>query len=131
MKQLFLVLSLLFNCMALTATPMANVVTLRGHVTDAASGEPVMGASIYLPVLKQGTVSNAQGEYLLVNLPATRTTIQVSYVGHQTIIETIDLHTTLVKDFYLHENNAMLSEVVVSGLTGNSLLARSPSPVSV
>ncbi len=117
--------------MALTAAPLTDAATLRGRVTDAASGEPVMGASIYLPQLKQGTVSNAQGEYLLTNIPATRTTVQVSYVGHQTIIETIDLRTTREKNFQLHENNAMLSEVVVSGLTGSSLIARSPSPVSV
>ena len=117
--------------MVATAAPLAGTTTLRGRVTDAVDGEPVVGASVYLPLLKEGTVTNQQGEYRLDRLPAVKTTIQVSYVGHQTIIQTIDLRTETQADFQLHENNAMLSEVVVSGLTGSSLLARSPSPVSV
>ena len=113
------------------ASPPANGITLRGRITDAASGDPVAGASIYLPQLKEGTVSDARGEYRIARLPAVRTSVQVSYVGHQTIVQTVDLRTTSVLDFRLHENNAMLGEVVVSGLTGSSLIARSPSPVSV
>ena len=131
MKQLYFVLALLCISIALTAAPLASTVTLRGKVTDAASGEPVIGASIYLPAVKQGTTTNEQGEYLLTRLPAMRTAIQVSFVGHQTVIETVDLRSVSILDFQLHENNAMLSEVVVSGLTGSSLIERSPSPVSL
>ena len=117
--------------MAATASPTVSEATLQGQITDAATGDPVVGASIYLPELKTGTISDNNGYYRLNNLPAVRTTILVSYVGHQTIMQSIDLHTVHTLDFQLHENNAMLSEVVVSGLTGSSLMARSPSPVSV
>ena len=124
-------LLLLCVCMATTAAPSAVKTTLRGRVTDASTGEPVVGASIYFPQLKEGTVSDSEGRYVLTALPALRTTVQVSYVGHQTIIATVDLRTATTLDFRLQENNAMLSEVVVQGLTGSSLAARSPSPVSV
>ena len=117
--------------MAVTASPLANHTVLRGQVTDAVDGEPVVGASVYFPVLKVGTVTDAEGRYVVDRLPVVKTTIQVSFVGHQTIIETIDLHTTTTRDFVLHENNAMLGEVVVTGLTGQSLAYRTPSPVSV
>ena len=116
---------------ASTAGPTVSETSLQGQITDAATGDPVVGASIYLPELKEGTISDNSGHYQLNNLPAVRTTIQVSYVGHQTIMQTIDLRTVHTLNFQLHENNAMLSEVVVSGLTGSSLVSRSPSPVSV
>ena len=131
MKRIFFLLSLLCLCMAVAASPLASKTVLRGQVTDAVDGEPVVGASVYFPVLKLGTVTDTSGHYEIDRLPVVRTTIQVSYVGHQTIIETIDLHTVTTRDFVLHENNAMLGEVVVTGLTGSSLAEKSPSPISV
>ena len=134
MRQLYLVLSLLCVCTMATANTLnskINKVTLRGQVTDAVDGEAVIGASIYLPLLKQGTVTDANGRYTIEGLPAVKTTIQVSYVGHQTIIQTVDLHMQQSMDFVLHEKNALLGEVVVTGLTGSSLAQRSPSPISV
>lgn len=131
MKQLYFILSLLSVVLTATADPMAGKASLRGVVTDAVDGQPVVGASIYFPDLKQGTTTNARGEYAFHTLPIIKTTIQVSYIGHQTIIQSINLHTTTKLDFVLHENNAMLGEVVVTGLTGSSLADHSPSPVSV
>ena len=78
-----------------------------------------------------GTVTNQEGLYTIENLPAIKTTIQVSYVGHQTIIQEVDLRSVNTLDFVLHENNAMLGEVVVTGLTGSELAEKSPTPVSV
>ena len=76
-------------------------------------------------------MTNQEGLYNIGNLPAVKTTIQVSYVGHQTIIQEVDLRTVSTLDFVLHENNAMLGEVVVTGLTGSALAQKSPTPVSV
>ena len=131
MKKIFFLLSLLCMSMAVAASPLAGTAVLRGQVTDAVDGQPVIGASIYFPLLKQGTVTNAEGRYELTRLPRVKTTVQVSFVGHQTIIETIDLRQVSTRDFVLHEKNAMLGEVVVTGLTGSSLADKSPSPVSV
>lgn len=132
MKAIYiLLLSWAFVHTPMTAEPLAQKVSLQGKVTDATDGMPVAGASIYFPLLKEGTVTNEDGFYSLRNLPAVKTTIQVSYVGHLTIIETIDLRVCHEKDFVMHENNAMLKEVVVTGLTGNARADYSPAPVSV
>lgn len=132
MKLLYIIL-LSWVCVyaPVKAEPLAQKASLQGKVTDAVDGSPVVGASIYFPLLKQGTVTNAEGVYFLDQLPSVSTTIQVSYVGHQTIVETIDLRTVRERDFVLHENNAMLKEVVVTGLTGNARADYSPAPVSV
>ena len=117
MKKIFFLLSLLCMGMAVAASPLAGTAVLRGLVTDAVDGQPVIGASIYFPLLKQGTVTNAEGRYELTRLPRVKTTVQVSFVGHQTIIETIDLRLVSTRDFVLHEKNAMLGrQVAIAGV---------------
>lgn len=125
------VLMLACVCLPVSAEIIVKKVVLHGIVTDAIDGQPVVGASIYFPQLKQGTVTNTEGLYLVNDLPAIKTTIQVTYVGHQTIIQSIDLRTTGECNFVLHENNATLKEVVVTGLTGSTRADHSPAPISV
>lgn len=108
-----------------------RTVTLEGHVTDAVDGLPVIGANIYIPELKQGATTDTEGYYRIDRLPTIKTTVQVSYVGHRTIVQTVNLHSHTTLNFVLHESNAMLGEVMVTGLTGQSLADFSPSPVSV
>jgi iron complex outermembrane receptor protein len=114
-----------------SAETSTKKVVLHGRVSDAIDGQPVVGASIYFPQLKQGTLTNAEGRYTITDLPAVKTTIQVTYVGHLTIIQSIDLHITSECNFVMQENNAMLKEVVVTGLTGSTRADRSPAPISV
>ena len=131
-KILFVLLALLCQ-QAVASAEGASMksVTLTGRVTDAVDNEPLVGVSIYLPELKQGAVTNADGRYKIDHLPTVKTLVQVSYVGHQTIVTSVDLLLQHTMDFVLSESNAMLSEVTVTGLTGVSLADRSPSPVSV
>ena len=122
---------LLFSLPQMWAAHPVGTASLHGTVTDQADGQPLPGVSIYLPELKEGTVTDLNGRYSLTGLPAVQTTVQVSYVGHQTIVRTVNLCNTVLLDFQLEEANAMLSEVVVTGLTGTELISRSPSPVSI
>ena len=130
MKTLQLLL-LAFVCMGTWASPTHHTGMLEGHVSDESDGQALIGVSIYFPELKEGTITNSEGNYSIDNLPAVKTTVQVSYVGHQTIIREVDLRTTSHIDFTMKEANATLSEVVVTGLTGTELVSNSPSPVSI
>ena len=132
MKTIYLVwLILVCACVPAAGETTTKKAVLHGRVTDAIDGQPVVGASIYFPLLKQGTVTNAEGFYTVKDLPTVKTTIQVTYVGHLTIIESIDLHTATERNFVMQENNATLKEVVVTGLTGSTRADRSPAPISV
>lgn len=131
MKKLkYLILSLLILASA-TVMAQTKTGTLSGHVTDASDGSSVPGASIYLPELKEGVTTDADGNYQIKNLPRKKTVLQVSYVGHQTIVRDVDLSTVSSLDFTLKESNAMLDQVVVTGLTNPALLRNTPSPISV
>lgn len=105
--------------------------TLGGKVTDETDGSPLVGVAVYLPELKIGAMTKEDGTYIIRNLPKKKTVVQVTYLGHQTIIETVDLSQVTMKDFVMKEDNAMLDEVVLLGVTGNSLVSQTPAPISV
>ena len=133
MKKIFsmLMMWLCVAAWALAMEPIAPKTTLSGHVSDAKDHSALIGVSVYIPELQEGVVTDMNGNYTMTNLPKKTLTLQVSYVGHQTIIKKIDLNEIKNIDFEMKESNAMLNEVIVTGLTGKSLMKDSPTPISV
>ncbi len=64
--------------------------TLSGFIKEAGSGEFMIGASIYIPKYKTGTMSNVYGFYS-ITLPADTFDLIVSYVGYSTKAYRVDL----------------------------------------
>ena len=131
MKKSIIFLLLICLCISVKADVLTGKSSLSGVVTDEIDGSTLVGVSIYFPELKTGTTTDEDGKYSIQHLPTKKLVVQVSYLGHQTIIKTISLTKTNILDFVMKESNAMIDEVVVTGVTGNSLLKNSPSPVSV
>ncbi len=132
MKKIFYII-ILMMCIGMSsfADTANKKAVLSGKITDRVDGSVLPGVNVYFPELKTGTVTNERGEYVITNLPAVTTTVQVSYVGHQTIVKSINLANTSSFDFVMKETNAMINEVVVTGLTGSSLMKKSASPVTI
>lgn len=135
MKHFILVVSLLCCVMAMQAATASfntyNAASLQGYVTDAADGDTLIGVNISLPELNITTVTDMHGHYSFANLPRRETVVQVSYLGHQSISQTVDLASTASLNFVMREKSALLNEVVVTGLTGNASIKNSPTPVTV
>jgi iron complex outermembrane receptor protein len=93
-------------------------VSLSGKVTDKESGEPLIGATLYIPDLKTGASADNDGNYRIRNLPSTSLLVQVSYIGYQPVTATVDLRKTQVQNFELRESAIESQEVVI---TGNAL----------
>jgi outer membrane receptor protein involved in Fe transport len=55
---------------------------ISGTVRDTKSGEPLGLVSISIPELKRGAVTDAQGNYFIVNLPAGKYTVRASLLGY-------------------------------------------------
>lgn len=101
--------------LTLLALPlMAQRHTVSGYITDAESGERLIGASVYDTVSRQGVATNVAGFYTLT-LPEGEHTLQISYVGYHTAIT----HAFLLdKDTVLHftlRPSTRLEEVTVVG----------------
>ena len=55
---------------------------LSGVVRDAKTNEPVALASVAIPELKRGAVTDAQGNYFILNIPAGHYTVRASLLGY-------------------------------------------------
>lgn len=118
-------------CMGIQADPLTGEAMLSGKVTDKRSGEPLVGVTIYFPELSRGTTTDVDGNFTIGELPKRKVNVQVSYIGHKTIVTQIDLAATSHQDFRLSESDAQIQEVVVTGLTGKTLIKDSPAPITV
>ena len=74
-------LCMLLLCGGLSAR--AQGVTVQGKVIDDADNQPIMGAVVAADGGKQGTVTDAEGQFTLT-VSAADAALKVSYVGYQT-----------------------------------------------
>lgn len=88
MKKIILIFFVLFLFIKVNAQNQ-----IKGKVTDI-HNEPLMGASVSLPELNKGTVTNQAGEYLISHVPNGKIKIQFSFVGYNTKIKTIEISQT-------------------------------------
>jgi iron complex outermembrane receptor protein len=110
MKKIVLIFFVLFLFIKVNAQNQ-----IKGKVTDI-NNEPLIGASVSLPELNKGTITNQAGEYSISNIPNGKIKIQFSFVGYNTEIKTIGISQTE------NEVNAILTiaiiqsqEVVITG----------------
>ena len=64
--------------------------TLSGTVYDNLNNETLIGVSVYFPELNSGTTTNEYGFYS-ITVPKGNYTLQISYLGYNTILENIGL----------------------------------------
>jgi len=57
--------------------------TVHGHIADSANGEVLIGATVFIPELKVGVLSNQYGFYAL-NIPEGNYELSISNLGYQT-----------------------------------------------
>jgi len=105
---LFLLLSVSVLANAQTITQKA----IRGTVTDEATGESLIGVSIYAPHSNVGRISDVQGEFV-INLSPKDSVLKFSLVGYVTKFVKIGNQKEL--KVRLSENTKDLNEVVVVG----------------
>ena len=111
MKKLCLILVLL----ALSGGAWAQRYTVSGYIRDAATGEALIGASLYFPRLKTGTTANAYGFYSISLPPADTLGAVVSYVGYAAQFKQVQLTANRRLDVGLAASANALAEVTVRG----------------
>jgi len=88
---------------------------ITGKITDQ-DNLPLIGASIFVPDMNKGTISNSNGTYELSNLPNGKIKIQFSVLGYTNRIETVELNgNSLELNITLSQTALELEEIVVSG----------------
>src|SRR5512139_2146257 len=78
----------LFFVLVLTALVPALLFAsgkIRGKVTDAGTGEPLVGANVIVIGTPTGAATNVAGEFVILNVPVGTYSLRSSYVGYQTV----------------------------------------------
>jgi len=98
----------------------AQKFTVSGYVTDAASGEPLIGVAVVDSLSRTGAVTNNFGFYSLTVSSGLRH-IEVSQLGYKTIRDTISLNGNVPRNFTLEEDKQLLEGAVVTARRNNNL----------
>jgi len=90
---------------------------IKGTITDALSGEPLIGTNIAILGTSMGTSSDLNGEYVINNIPAGTHTVVFRYIGYKNIdLPNIQLGAgqELVLDQVMSPEAIMGEEVVIT-----------------
>lgn len=88
-----------------------------GRVTASATAQPLSGAQVYVEGLRIGTLSNADGRFIILNVPAGTHTVRVDLLGFAPAERqvTVAAGGSAAADFSLTETAIALEELVVTG----------------
>lgn len=89
-------------------------VNIRGTVRDANNDEVIIGASVLLPELDLGTVTDIDGNYSL-QVPSGSYLLRVKAVGNSEISEVRDFTQDQQMDIDLFSKTLELDDIVISG----------------
>jgi iron complex outermembrane recepter protein len=104
-------------------------ITISGHITDAATGEALTGATVYIPDLKTGSATNDEGFYKIQNLPKGKFLIQVRYLGYATIAEAIDISVDALYNYSMRSSTIEAHEIVITGSSISSDNSRTSATI--
>ncbi len=91
---------------------------VRGRVIDAETGEALVGANVLVEGTMVGAATDANGEYLISNVPVGKQTIEASFVSYQTVRREdvlLILDQTVTANFSLGKGAITMDAVVVRG----------------
>ena len=120
---------------ALSAAPALgqSTGTINGTVVDAADGQPIAGAQVFIEALSIGGVTDEEGQYSIANVPAGTHALSARIIGYLTATEDVtvtDGQATTV-DLQLSFTALELDELVVTGTSAEVAASELPYSVSV
>src|ERR1700757_713559 len=112
-KTISLLLLLLTNSLLLNAQT-ANV---RGFIYAKDNGEPALFTNIYLKGTTYGNATDVNGFFNITKIKPGTYTLVATYLGYDTIFETITLTADQIvtKKLYLNKSTIQLTEVIATG----------------
>ena len=113
MKPFLLVLT--FWILA-TSVVFAQGGTLRGFVYEEDSGEPVIFTNVYLRGTSQGASTDVNGYFSINNIPDGAYTLQVTYLGYDTLKKQVDItaNRIITEKLFLKKSSIQMQTVEIS-----------------
>lgn len=115
----FVLSAVLLAVWAQTAAAQATG-TIRGTVVESGTQRPLAGVQVFIPGTDRGGLSNAAGEFLLLNIPAGVLELRTSMIGYAAVQQGVTVTSGGVArvDLVLTPVAINLDELVVTGTPG-------------
>ncbi len=113
----------LITCTAVSAVILfpfmataGNLAGIRGRVIDDSTGEPLAWANVVLKGTSRGAATDANGRYVIANLPPGTYKVMVSMMGRECVVRQVEVaaNQVVVQDFRLRERPIERGEIVVT-----------------
>jgi TonB-linked SusC/RagA family outer membrane protein len=117
---------------AADAAPVAaQTGSVTGTVVDVTSGRPLESAQVFIPALNMGGLTNTQGRFLLLNIPAGTHEVRVELIGYNAMTQevTVTAGQASTLEFRLNSTALRLQELVVTGVAGETPRVKLPFTV--
>jgi len=108
---------LLLSLLAIPLAAQAPSGSVRGRVTDAASGRGLGDAQVLVTDTRIGAMTDSNGDFALTGVPTGSRSVTVRRLGYQPVTRTVSIAAggTATLDVALQVSAMNLSEVVVTG----------------
>ncbi|MEN8194192.1 MAG: TonB-dependent receptor [Bacteroidota bacterium] len=98
----------------LSSTVLAQNYSVSGTVTSTESGEKLVGANVYVKGTSMGAATDADGNYTIQGIKAGAYSVVCSYIGFETIEESVDLTNNMELNFSLKDYQFSLNVTVLA-----------------
>ena len=117
MKRLFSIAAIITMLLFPMVAGAQATQTIRGQVNDVASGEPMIGVTIQVDNdCSTATVSDMNGNFVIMKVPVGRHSIKASYVGYEPVVlkeQLLSSGKEMVLNLQMRERVSTLHEIVV------------------
>ncbi len=105
-----------FLCNTLAFAQQDGVGQIEGTITDALTGETLIGVNITIEGTNIGVATNPDGDYILRRVPAGTQTLVITYIGYQRVEQEVEIVAgeTLEFNYALEQEAVEGQEVVVT-----------------
>jgi outer membrane receptor protein involved in Fe transport len=108
---------ILVSAVAFAMEAQAQGGSLTGRVTDTGTGSPIGSVQIYIEALDIGSLSQPNGNYLVLNVPPGTHMVTAQRIGYATVTQQVSITAgaTVIENFALLEAVLALDEIIVTG----------------
>ena len=107
----------LFMFMMSSSLALAQNGKISGTVTDNSSGDPLPGVNVVIEGTTIGSVTDADGNYIILNVRPGNYSIRATFIGYTASVVqnvTVNIGLTATVDIALQEQTVGLDEVIVT-----------------